>query len=253
MPQTAASVIPIRPHTRIDNEIIDRYLSEIGPIGYAIYSVLKRHENQKTGRCNPSYKTIAKKIGVDRGTVIRHIKKLVSLCLISPKTVWDGDGDRSSNQYDITDPGDIARRQEQRSAPPEGGCTQPPPCPETAACGTHGGSGLSPEQLPSEQSNRTKNDETPAQRPPEPVPCPAASALDIPVTLAIDSGDQKDAAVPSLDLNGDNGMDTSERLTRMQQACTHSDVFHAANGEVVYCRRCYAWLADDSDARTRAA
>ena len=253
MPQTAASVIPIRPHTRIDNEIIDRYLRQIGPIGYAIYSVLKRHENQKTGRCNPSYKTIAKKIGVDRGTVMRHIKKLVSLGLISPKAVWDGDGDRSSNQYDIVDPGDIARRQSQHAAPPEGGCTQPPPCPETVAYGNHGGGALPPEQLQSEQTERTKSDKAPSKRPPEPIPCPAESAVDSPVNIAIDCGSQDEAPAPPPDLNGVSGMGISERVAHRQQTCAHSDVYYSTDGEASYCRHCYANFGDKRGELNRAA
>jgi helix-turn-helix protein len=77
-----AAITPI-PHTRIENSIIDN-MAQIGVYGYAVYSAIKRHLNQKTGDCYPSYATIARKIGIDRGTVIRYVKKLKALNIISP-------------------------------------------------------------------------------------------------------------------------------------------------------------------------
>ena len=52
------------PHTRIDNSIIDDLASQIGIYGLGIYVAIKRHLNQKTGECFPSYQTIAKKLGL---------------------------------------------------------------------------------------------------------------------------------------------------------------------------------------------
>jgi GntR family transcriptional regulator len=91
----------IVPHTRIDNSIIDEYLPKIGPFGYTIYSVIKRYFNQKTGDCFPSYKTIAKKSGIDRSTVIRYVKKLKDFNLISPEWRFKEDGSHTSNQYNF--------------------------------------------------------------------------------------------------------------------------------------------------------
>jgi GntR family transcriptional regulator len=88
----------IVPHIRIDNSIIDEYLPKIGPYGYTIYSVIKRYFNQKTGDCYPSYKTIAKKSGIDRSTVIRYVKKLRDFNLISPEWRFKEDGSHTSNQ-----------------------------------------------------------------------------------------------------------------------------------------------------------
>lgn len=98
-----ATITPIKvaPHTRIDNSIIDDYLPQIGCYGYTIYSVIKRHLNQKSGQCNPSYNTIARKIGIDRGTVIRYVKKLKALHLISPLLRFKEDGSPTSNQYNF--------------------------------------------------------------------------------------------------------------------------------------------------------
>ena len=97
-----ATITPIKPHTRIDNDIIDDYLPQIGTYGFTIYSVIKRHLNQKSGQCNPSYGTIARKIGIDRGTVIRYVKKLKALGLISPDLRFKEDGSQSSNQYNFS-------------------------------------------------------------------------------------------------------------------------------------------------------
>lgn len=115
-----ATITPIKPHTRIDNEIIDDYLPRIGTYGYTIYSVIKRHLNQKSGQCNPSYATIARKIGIDRGTVIRYVKKLKALGLIAPDLRFKEDGSQSSNQYNFSPAAD-------RDDSKQGSCTEPPP------------------------------------------------------------------------------------------------------------------------------
>jgi hypothetical protein len=115
-----ATITPIKPHTRIDNEIIDDYLPRIGTYGYTIYSVIKRHLNQKSGQCNPSYATIARKIGIDRGTVIRYVKKLKALGLIAPDLRFKEDGSQSSNQYNFSPAAD-------RDDSKQGSSTEPPP------------------------------------------------------------------------------------------------------------------------------
>jgi len=115
-----ATITPIKPHTRIDNEIIDDYLPRIGTYGYTIYSVIKRHVNQKSGQCNPSYATIARKIGIDRGTVIRYVKKLKALGLIAPDLRFKEDGSQSSNQYNFSP---AAPRDDSK----QGSGSEPPP------------------------------------------------------------------------------------------------------------------------------
>src|SRR5215217_5935885 len=89
------------PHTRIDNSIIDELASQIGIYGLGIYVAIKRHLNQKTGDCFPSYKTIARKLGIDRGTVIRYVKKLKAFNLLSPELRFKEDGSPTSNQYNF--------------------------------------------------------------------------------------------------------------------------------------------------------
>src|SRR4029453_6539581 len=91
----------IAPHTRIDNSIIDDLASQIGIYGLGIYVAIKRHLNQKTGDCFPSYKTIAKKLHIDRGTVIRYVKKLKAFNLLDPQLRFKEDGSPTSNQYDF--------------------------------------------------------------------------------------------------------------------------------------------------------
>jgi Helix-turn-helix domain len=91
----------IVPHTRIDNSIIDELASKIGIYGLGIYVAIKRHLNTKTGDCFPSYQTIAKKLHIDRGTVIRYVKKLKAFNLLDPQLRFKEDGSPTSNQYNF--------------------------------------------------------------------------------------------------------------------------------------------------------
>ena len=141
-----ATITPIKPHTRIDNEIIDDYLPRIGTYGYTIYSVIKRHLNQKSGQCNPSYATIARKIGIDRGTVIRYVKKLKALGLLSPDLRFKEDGSQSSNQYNFSPAAD-------RDDSKQGSCTEPPPL----VAQDNPGSGSAP---PKQSSSLNKKERT---------------------------------------------------------------------------------------------
>ena len=67
----------------IENSIIDN-MAEIGVYGFAVYSMLQCHLQQTPTSAPPSYATIARKLGMDRGAVIRHVKKLQRLKLLSP-------------------------------------------------------------------------------------------------------------------------------------------------------------------------
>ena len=89
------------PHIRIDIDFMRQYVPLIGPYGYTIYSVIMSHENGKTKDCFPSYKTIARESKVDRSTVIRYVKKLRDLHLISPEWRFKEDGSYNSNQYNF--------------------------------------------------------------------------------------------------------------------------------------------------------
>ena len=91
----------IAPHTRIDNNIIDNLPAQIGIYGLGIYVAIKRYLNTKTGDCYPSYQTIAKKLHIDRSTVIRYVKKMKELNVISPEWRFKEDGSHTSNQYNF--------------------------------------------------------------------------------------------------------------------------------------------------------
>jgi hypothetical protein len=64
--------------------------------------IIKSHLNQKTGRCDPSYKTIARKAGVDHSTIIRYVKKLKAFNLLDPELRFKEDGGHTSNQYNFS-------------------------------------------------------------------------------------------------------------------------------------------------------
>jgi Helix-turn-helix domain len=108
----------ITPHTRIDNSIIDNVAAKIGIYGLGIYVAIKRHLNQKTGDCFPSYQTIAKKLHIDRGTVIRYVKKLKAFNLLDPQLRFKEDGSPTSNQYNF----DLSAGRQDK-----GSCTEQPP------------------------------------------------------------------------------------------------------------------------------
>jgi Helix-turn-helix domain len=130
----------ITPHTRIDNSIIDDLASQIGIYGLGIYVAIKRHLNQKTGECYPSYQTIARKLHIDRGTVIRYVKKLKALGLLCPQLRFKEDGSPTSNQYNFD----------------KGSGTQQPP---VVAQDNHPSGSAPPEQSPiSNKKQRTMTD-----------------------------------------------------------------------------------------------
>ena len=89
------------PHTRIDNRVFD-YMNIIGTNGFAVYAVLKKHENRHTGRCYPSYQTIADITGLDRTTVIKYTKLLATLGLIDKQPHFI-EGRQTSNRYSFRD------------------------------------------------------------------------------------------------------------------------------------------------------
>src|SRR5919205_3661000 len=97
-----ATVTPITvvPHTRIDNDIILN-MAEIGVYCYAVYSAIKMHRNQKTGKCIPSYSRLAHMTGIHRSTVIECVKKLRARNLVDRRWRFKEDGSHTSNQYNF--------------------------------------------------------------------------------------------------------------------------------------------------------
>ena len=127
----AVTWLPARLHPiRIDHSIVDNLAAQIGIYGLGIYIAIKRHLNQKTGECFPSYKTIARKLGIDRGTVIRYVKKLKALNVLSPQLRFKEDGSPTSNQYNFDKGGQQAGGGSEPlpvvAADNQPGCTKPP-------------------------------------------------------------------------------------------------------------------------------
>jgi hypothetical protein len=151
----------------IDNNIIDVHAKTIGAIGIAIYTVLARYANRRTGECWPTIPRIARMLDLGRSTVKRYLHRLQKAGLISIEERWDEEGDRTSNRYTLLapDPEAVAKRQEQpesaavlsAATPIEGGgsATDLPSVP----CDALGGSTTTPEPTdPKNQQSGTTND-----------------------------------------------------------------------------------------------
>jgi hypothetical protein len=129
------------PYTAIENIIINEYLPQIGAYGFTVYAVIKSYRNLKSGKCIPSYATIAEKAGMDRVTVIRYVKLLKSLNLLWPELRFKEDGSPATNQYNFSgvsaDPASAKKSAAAEKLPPpepvqpdkpdEGSCTEQPP------------------------------------------------------------------------------------------------------------------------------
>jgi len=89
------------PSTEIENSVIAN-MAEIGVYPYAVYSVLKMR--QGSGEANPSYAEIARMTGINRSTVIRSVKKLEDLNLLTAQRRRMEDGSPTTNQYRLRSP-----------------------------------------------------------------------------------------------------------------------------------------------------
>jgi hypothetical protein len=146
--------IAITPHTRIDNDIIDEAIPHIGLAGLGVLLLIKRYLNQKTNQCNPSYKTLARKAGVDRSTIIRYVKKLKAVNLLDPELQFKEDGSPTSNQYHfpcVHAPDTLPVTRHEQDRPYKDGAGLPPPpsqeCPYlSGSLATPPGASLPPEQ-----------------------------------------------------------------------------------------------------------
>ena len=159
------AVSALTPHTRIDNAIIDEHTPKIGLAGLGVLVIIKRYLNQKTGQCNHSYKTLARKAGVDRSTIIRYVKKLKALCLIDPELQFKEDGSPTSNQYHFPSlhaSGAQPDNRHEQDTSDKGGAIVPPPPPHdchypSGSDATSPGATLPPEQssLPNKKQRTT--------------------------------------------------------------------------------------------------
>ena len=143
-----------KPHTRVDNTIIDECTPQIGLAGLGVLVIIKRYLNQKTGQCNPSYGTIAKKAGVDRSTIIRYVKKLKAFNLLDPELQFKEDGSPTSNQYHFPSSfGTAPSNQHEQDTLDKGGAILPPLPPQDCHYPS-GSDATSPSALlPPEQSS----------------------------------------------------------------------------------------------------
>jgi hypothetical protein len=136
------------PHTRIDNRVFD-YMDIIGTNGFAVYAVLKKHENRHSGRCFPSYQTVAEITGLNRKTVIKYTALLVTLGLITKQAHFI-DGRQTSNRYSFRD----------LPAGNKRGGTAPPPQDRVESPDSPSG-GVPPQPLPSNQTLTKKQQKCP--------------------------------------------------------------------------------------------
>jgi DNA-binding MarR family transcriptional regulator len=99
----------------IDNDIIDVHAKTIGAIGIAIYAVLARYANRRTGECWPAIARIQRTLNLGRSTVKRYLQRLEAAGLITVEERWSEDGDRTSNLYTLLDPEPAAIAQRQQT------------------------------------------------------------------------------------------------------------------------------------------
>jgi hypothetical protein len=68
----------------VTNGIVTKgLLAEMGPVAWAVYTVIKVHANMETGKARPSVARIAELIGMSHDTVHRAINRLVELDLLT--------------------------------------------------------------------------------------------------------------------------------------------------------------------------
>lgn len=70
-------------HFWADNEIIDHYLPAIGIYGFAVYMLLTKFADHKTGQCDPSVEGMARKLGISAPTIRKALEKLKEHGLIT--------------------------------------------------------------------------------------------------------------------------------------------------------------------------
>ena len=82
--------------TRIDNDVWDLDMSLKAK---ALFSVLQKFRDNKTGYCWPSYGTLAKMLSVSRPTAVKAVEELVQAGLVKKETRCGEDGQQTSNGY----------------------------------------------------------------------------------------------------------------------------------------------------------
>jgi len=159
-----SQIIVLKPghHFGLDNTLIDRHAKTIGAIGVAIYAVLARYANRKTGECWPTIGCIARQLDLGRSTVKVYLHRLEAVGLIEIEERYAAAGDQDANRYRLLDPAPAAveARRKARAAqalagllqvasPPERGRSTDAPPPEAPQ--TEGG--RSADALPGESAD----------------------------------------------------------------------------------------------------
>jgi DNA-binding MarR family transcriptional regulator len=144
----------------IDNDIIDIHAKTIGATALAVYTVLSRYANRKTGECWPSIGRLAHLLDLARNTVKAALRTLEQAGLITIRRRRDPAGDATSHLYTLLDasPAAVATRLAQRrtvATPPEEG-RSPDTLPLVTVCSTGGAPGDQEPSFP--ESTETNQD-----------------------------------------------------------------------------------------------
>ncbi len=90
------------PFFMIDNAVLDRYGAMLSGNEFKVYAALARHADPER-HAWPSYGGMAKRLGLDRSTVMRAMNRLVELGLVGREYQRDDAGDPTSNRYTLLD------------------------------------------------------------------------------------------------------------------------------------------------------
>jgi len=76
-------------------------VKRLKPAAKIVLIQLADFHNKETGQCNPSAKRLADECEMGRATLFRHMTTLEQCGLVTGHARGDGDGGRSSNQYEL--------------------------------------------------------------------------------------------------------------------------------------------------------
>jgi hypothetical protein len=212
-----ATITSIKPRSNtylIDNILVDEYAEKIGAIGIAIYNVLSRYADRKTGVCFPCIGTIAKKLKLGRTTVKKYLKILYKVDLITILHRTSPDGDPTSNSYMLLDPSAekiaLRRRQLEALLIPQQGTFRLDP---------------------------VEGSQDGGRSPDDPPPCPSA-------TDPQSSADPEQSSSPNKKIRTIAEVDLMP--TEKQKTCTHPPEFIVIlPDDITICNHCYGLLDEN--------
>ena len=117
----------------LSDDIIDTHARSIGATALAVYTVLSRYANLKTGECWPSMGRLAHLLDLARNTVKAALRTLEQAGLIAIRRRRDAAGDATSHLYTLLDccpnavEARLTRRQAAVATPEGGGSAVAPP------------------------------------------------------------------------------------------------------------------------------